>query len=134
MGSYRYNGVALGNKMIGINVRYATDPYWGAKTAGHMYRIDQVLGGKDYQQYKVGITTGPEVSVRKTPEVINSTNNNRVYQYKLAGTIKRLDKMPITLSNTLSQTNGWLRIISELPTNNTDLYTAIENVDIVNTH
>ena len=134
MGGYRYNGVALGNKMIGINVRYATDPYWGAKAAGHMYRIDQALGRKDYQQYKVGITTQKEVSIRKTPEVISGTNNNRVYQYKIAGTIKRLDQMPITLSNTLSQQDGWLRIVSELSKDNTDLYTAIENVDIVHTH
>ena len=134
MGSFRYNGVALGNKMIGINVFYATDPHWGAKAAGHMYRIDQALGSKDYQQYKVGITTQKDVSVRKTPEVINGTNNNRVYQYKIAGTIKRLDQMPITLSNMLSQKDGWLRIISELPTDNTDLYTAIENVHIINTH
>ncbi len=76
--------------MIGINVRYASDPYWGAKTAGHMYRIDTALGSKDYQQYKVGITTQKEVSVRKDPEVINGTNNNRAYQYKLDWTIKRL--------------------------------------------
>ena len=41
MEDFRYNGVALGNKMNGMNVRYATDPYWGAKIAGHMYRIDQ---------------------------------------------------------------------------------------------
>jgi len=134
MGVYSYNGVALGNKMIGINVRYASDPYWGAKTAGHMYRIDQALGSKDYQQYKVGITTQKEVSVRKTPEVINGTNNNRVYQYKIAGTIKRLDQMPITLSNTLSQETGWLRVVSELPTDRTDLYTVTDNVRIVNTH
>lgn len=134
MGSYRYNGVALGNKMIGINVRYATDPYWGAKTAGHMYRIDQALSSKDYQQYKVGITTQKEVSVRKTPEVIDGTNNNRVYQYKIAGTIKRLDQMPITLSNTLSQQDDWLRIISELSKDNTDLYTSADNVRVVNTH
>ena len=54
--------------------------------------------------------------------------------YKLDWTIKRLDQMPITLSNMLSQEPGWLRIVSELPTDNTDLYTATENVRIVNTH
>ena len=134
MKDYRYNGIALGNKMTGMNVRYASDPYWGAKTAGHMYRIDTALGSKDYQQYKVGVTTQKEVSVRKEPIVKNGDDNNRAYQYKLDWTIKRLDQMPITLSNTLSQETGWLRIISELPTDNTDLYTATENVRIVNTH
>ena len=131
---YQYNGVALGNKMIGINVRYASDPYWGAKTAGHMYRIDTALGSKDYQQYKVGITTQKEVSIRKEPIVKNGNENNRAYQYKLDWTIKRLDQMPITLSNTLSEETGWLRVVSELPTDNTDLYTSTENVRIVPTH
>lgn len=130
MKDYRYNGLALGNKMIGMNVRYASDPYWGAKAAGHMYRIDKALGSKDYQKYKVGITTGSEVSIRKEPIV----NSNRAYQYKLEWTIKRIDKMPITLSNTLSEEIGWLRVISELPTDRADLYTVTENVLIVTTH
>ena len=134
MKDYRYNGLALGNKMIGMNVRYASDPYWGAKTAGHMYRIDKELGSKDYQQYEVGITAKEEVSIRKESVIENGAQNNRAYQYKLDWTIKRLDQMPITLSNTLSQENGWLSVISELPTDNTDLYTATENVRIVNTH
>ena len=134
MNSSNYNGLALGNKMIGMNVRYATDPYWGAKTAGHMYRIDQALGSKDYQKYKVGITTGPEVSIRKEPIIKNGVEDNRAYQYKLDGSIKRLDKMPITLSNTESEANGWLRVVSELPADSTDLYTVTENVVIVTTH
>ena len=134
MKDFRYNGVALGNKMIGLNVRYASDPDWGAKTAGHMYRIDLALGSKDYQTYKVGITTGPQVSVRKEPVVTNASTDNRAYQYKLDWTIKRLDHMPITLSNTLAQESGWLRIKSELPTDPTDVYTVTENVRIVKTH
>lgn len=134
MEAYSYNGLALGNKMIGMNVRYATDPYWGAKTAGHMYRIDQELGSKDYQKYEVGITAQREVSIRTEPIVKTGAQNNRVYQYKLVGTIKRLDRMPITLSNTLSLETGWLRVVSELPTDGTDLYTLTENVGIVPTH
>ena len=69
MKDYRYNGVALGNKMIGMNVRYASDPYWGAKIAGHMYRIDQALGSKDYKQYDVGFTNTADVSIRKEPVI-----------------------------------------------------------------
>ena len=134
MKDFRYNGLALGNKMIGMNVRYASDPYWGAKTAGHMYTIDKELGSKDYKKYDIGFTTGSDVSIRKEPVIKNGVNNNRAYQYKLDGTIKRLDKMPITLSTTLSETTGWLRVISELPEDGTDLYTVTENVLIVTTH
>ncbi|PIC85723.1 hypothetical protein CSV72_12220 [Sporosarcina sp. P20a] len=130
MKAYRYNGVALGNKMIGMNVRYASDPYWGEKIAGHMYNIDQELGSTDYKKHDIGFTTSREVSIRKEPIV----NHNRAYQYKLDWTIKRLDKMPITLSATPSQTNGWLRVISELPKDGTDLYTVTPNVHTVTTY
>lgn len=44
---YRSNGDYLGNKAEGMNVKYASDPYWGQKIAGHMYRADNWLGNKD---------------------------------------------------------------------------------------
>ena len=45
--SWKYNGSFLGNKTKGMNVKYASDPYWGEKIAGHMYRADSYLGGLD---------------------------------------------------------------------------------------
>ena len=52
------HGAVLGKKSLGINVWYASDPYWGAKAAGHWYRIDKAMGGKDIAKaYRVGITT-----------------------------------------------------------------------------
>ncbi|WP_321284845.1 N-acetylglucosaminidase [Exiguobacterium profundum] len=35
-----------GNKQEGINIFYASDPYWGEKVAGTMYTIDRELGLK----------------------------------------------------------------------------------------
>lgn len=37
----------LGNKATGMNVRYASDPYWGEKIASIMMTINSKLGGKD---------------------------------------------------------------------------------------
>ena len=37
----------LGNKATGMNVRYASDPYWGEKIASIMMNINSLLGGKD---------------------------------------------------------------------------------------
>lgn len=37
----------LGNKASGMNVLYASDPYWGEKIASIMMRINSQLGGKD---------------------------------------------------------------------------------------
>ncbi|MBM7570256.1 N-acetylglucosaminidase [Aquibacillus albus] len=40
-GNWRYHGMYLGNKNTGMNVRYASDPFWGQKIAGHMYRAEE---------------------------------------------------------------------------------------------
>lgn len=37
----------LGNKGSGMNVEYASDPYWGEKIASVMMKINEKLGGKD---------------------------------------------------------------------------------------
>jgi len=42
---WRYNGTTLGNKYRGVNVRYASDPFWGEKASSYAYRIDSYLSG-----------------------------------------------------------------------------------------
>ena len=49
------NGATLGNKAHGLNVKYATDPYWGEGLAKWMNRMDAHLGGKDKFAYDLGI-------------------------------------------------------------------------------
>lgn len=127
--SFRYYGAAYGNKMVGVNVRYATDPYWGSKNAGHMYRLDKALGSKMYKEYELAITSQNYVNLRTGP----GTNFASAYQYRLDGTIKRFDKMPLTLSNTPSGHNEWFRIISELPNNRDDVFTRYDNVHKIDT-
>ena len=71
------NGSHLGSKYRGINVRYASDPDWGKKIAGHMLTFDLAMGGKDfvknpnpYTLYEVvskaGLNVRPDASVTKT--------------------------------------------------------------------
>lgn len=50
-GSYA-NGPYPGNKNEGVNVFYASDPYWGEKVAGTMYQIDRSLGSTYLKQIK----------------------------------------------------------------------------------
>lgn len=38
----RFFSMSLGNKGSGLNVKYASDPYWGMKIAGIAYQIDKV--------------------------------------------------------------------------------------------
>ena len=42
-----YNGAYLGNKGTGMNIKYASDPYWGEKIASIMFTSNELLGGRD---------------------------------------------------------------------------------------
>ncbi len=80
LGGYSY-GAVPGNKIVGFNVRYASDPNWGSKIAGHMWRIDTFLGKKDYMKADLGRTvyTGPEgVNVRTSPDSLSA----KLFSYK----------------------------------------------------
>ncbi|MGM9926928.1 MAG: S-layer homology domain-containing protein [Bacillus sp. (in: firmicutes)] len=80
------NGGMVGNKGRGMNVRYASDPYWGQKIAGHMYKLDKEMGGKDFvnnaSPYAIYETTSENLNVRSTAAV---TSSNLLYTYKKAG-------------------------------------------------
>ena len=51
----RYFGANLGDKGSGINVKYASDPYWGEKAASICWKIDSYLDSKDSYKYTIGI-------------------------------------------------------------------------------
>lgn len=50
---WRYRGPHLGDKHSGINVKYASDPYWGEKAAARGYYFDTEK--VDYGRYSIGI-------------------------------------------------------------------------------
>lgn len=102
-GSY-YNGSVLGNKGIGMNVRYASDAYWGEKIAGHMYRTDLHLGSKDLNQNKLGYTTTTPLNFRQDP----STNVAQIYTLKT-------EKVPVVIMNEVKASNNamWYEVASE---------------------
>lgn len=51
----RYRGGYFGDKGSGMNVKYASDPYWGEKAAQYYRNMDEVLGGKDQQRYTIKV-------------------------------------------------------------------------------
>lgn len=73
---FAYNGSFLGNKSRGMNVRYASDPYWGEKIAGHMYRADLHLDKKDFGKETLGMTTTENLAFRSGA----GTNNKLLYR------------------------------------------------------
>ena len=53
---WRYRGPHLGDKLSGINVQYASDPYWGEKAASFSYTLNDNNSNKDYQKYDIAIS------------------------------------------------------------------------------
>lgn len=95
------NGAVFGNKALGFNVNYASDPYWGGKAAGHMYRIDKALGGRDIANaYEIGLTTEP-LNVRFDP----STDRVAAFRYNNTG-------MPVIITGPATP-SPWISIISD---------------------
>ncbi|KAB2336745.1 S-layer protein [Cytobacillus depressus] len=79
-GAY-YNGAVVGNKSFGMNVKYASDPYWGERIAGHMYRADRFLGGKENNLYPLANNAVESLKVRSG----YGTSNPVVYELKTVG-------------------------------------------------
>lgn len=97
-----YRGAVLGNKGHGMNMRYASDPFWGQKIAGHMYRIDNFLGNKDIGKIEIGQTTGM-LNVRPAP----NTSQAAQYTFPSAGYY-------VALLETSKQQDGtWYKIYSD---------------------
>lgn len=100
-----YNGSFLGNKGQGMNVRYASDPYWGEKIAGHMYRADIHLGKKDIFKETLYMTNaGSPVNFRRDA----STNYAALYALPENGLTVSV-KETITIPNALP----WYRVVPE---------------------
>ena len=76
---WRYAGPHVGHKGSGINVRYATDPYWGEKIAGWAFRIDRATGDKDRGRESIGVLQNT-ASVR-----VDNHNGTRLYAANASG-------------------------------------------------
>ena len=77
---FQYNGGFFGNKESGMNVSYASDPYWGEKAASYYYQLDQKIGLKDLDAYCIGISNDfDKVDIYdKDMDVIDTTNVNNM--------------------------------------------------------
>ncbi|MET4560657.1 beta-N-acetylglucosaminidase [Lysinibacillus parviboronicapiens] len=114
------NGAVVGSKALGFNVKYASDPYWGAKIAGHYYRAEKVLGFKDANNpYTIGLTTSNGLNVRTDA----STSNSPLFTYARSG-------MPVIVTNT--GTNGWYEVLSDKLHSGT-AYISKDYIQVINT-
>ncbi|WP_198040317.1 N-acetylglucosaminidase [Sporosarcina ureae] len=97
------NGTNFGNKAVGMNVKYASDPYWGSKIGGHLYRMDRSMGGKEMaNQLKIGLTNYVDLKARIEP----IKESLQIYFYPKVG-------MPLIIQNDQLPENPWIKIRSD---------------------
>lgn len=112
-GGKYYYGAVLGNKSYGMNVKYASDPLWGEKIAAHMFRADNYLGKKDYNQYQLAFTLVNDLRVRDYYSAVNSqTLFTMTKAYAPVALVKDTD-----LSTTKDENGAqWFHIYTDHPT------------------
>lgn len=77
---WRYFGGYLGNKHLGANVKYASDPFWGEKAAKYAFTIDLILSDNninnltDYNGYQLAIYTGVNEVTTKDGKLLYNIN------------------------------------------------------------
>ena len=105
-----YHGGFLGNKASGINVSYASDPYWGEKIASLVWTMDREGGKKDQNKYAIGIkdtiaTDHTSLNVRKEA----STSTAKLYSTGVSSNYAFL---------ILGESSGFYRVQSDPVLNN----------------
>ena len=95
--SGRYYGSHLGDKESGINVKYASDPYWGEKIAHICWSVQNGLGVNEVNKYTLGIANS-NVAFYTNPDSNLLFNSGNFSSY------------PIIL---LSKSNGYYKVQSD---------------------
>lgn len=72
--NWKYRGAFLGNKASGVNLNYASDPYWGEKVAAIAWLLDGYGENKDAYLYTIGIkdpicSEHTNMNIRRLPDI-----------------------------------------------------------------
>ncbi|QUN13370.1 glucosaminidase domain-containing protein [Clostridium sp. C1] len=117
---WRYNGGHLGDKLSGINVRYASDPYWGEKAASVNYYYNY---GSDYNKYTIGIINGQQKSYKLYKEP-----NSTVTHTLGSGNSPRTYNLPVIILDTVAVSGKkWHKIQSDTALNSSRTDTDWDN-------
>ena len=127
-GDWRFNGANVGNKGQGLNVQYASDPFWGEKAAANYYQLDKRY---DFQErktntYDIAVLNNnyqDGIYATKTPggEIIDNedpNNTGRYYKYQVVDS-------PIVVIGEETDASGkvWYKIQSDPTLTDTLKYT-----------
>ena len=117
---WRYNGGHLGDKLSGINVRYASDPYWGEKAASVNYYYNY---GNDYNKYTIGIINGQQKSYKLYKEPGSTVTHTLG-----SGSSPRTYNLPVIVLDTVTVSGKkWYKIQSDTALNESRTDTDWDN-------
>lgn len=87
----RFHGGFFGDKAVGMNVKYASDPYWGEKAASHYRTFDVTMGQKDINNKDLILTKSKKVPIYKEANAKSTvlyTIANESYTYLVLDKLK----------------------------------------------
>ena len=104
---WRYYGAHLGDKQSGMNVKYASDPYWGEKAAAQSYYLEDITGKKDSNKYTIVMETGDLYHyVRKDPK-----SSSKLLYSTAQSENKVIHQYPFLVLGTVTNSEGtWYKI------------------------
>lgn len=107
----RYRGSHLGDKASGINVKYASDPYWGEKAASQVNVLEKSNYINDYGSDKIAIKVdNTNLNIRMYPntdsesKLLYRSGTSTEYAFKVLGEAK---------GTTVNGSNLWYKIQSD---------------------
>lgn len=105
-----YHGSHYGNKGSGMNVMYATDPYWGEKAAQAYYFADNAYGRADYLYNTLGIkTTSDNIFVYAEA----STKSKAIYNVN--NDYEDVANIPLIVIDKIKNNEGsWYKVYTEI--------------------
>lgn len=107
-------GAAPGNKTAGMNVHYASDPFWGSKIGGHMFRMDSRFGQKDFGQTDLSMVVNNGESVNARTEATTSSVSPFKYAAKVIGETGMFG-YPVAIVEETKAADGytWYKLLSD---------------------
>ena len=108
-----YHGAFLGDKASGMNVSYASDPYWGESAAHWMWQLDEYVSGKsDAGSKKLVFKDQGAINIRKEATTssanLYTTPKNGNMSFNILGKVK---------GESVSGSTDWYKIQLDVPMN-----------------
>ena len=107
-------GASPGNKTSGMNVHYASDPFWGSKIAGHMYRLDSRFGQKDYKRAELAFVVFNGDLVNARIDATTASEKAFTFKAKNVGETKSFG-YPVVIVDQTTASDGyvWYKLLSD---------------------